>query len=56
MDKPSQNGFVVVGYEECYSKFCVAPKFQALLENCHQVDLDTCVRRLVAKNGDFEGP
>ena len=55
LDKLSKNGFVVVGYEECYSKFYVAPTFRALLENCHQLDLDTCVRRLVTKNSEFEG-
>ena len=38
---------MVVGYEECYSKFYVAPTFRALLENCYRFDLDTCVRRLV---------
>ena len=47
---------LVMGYEECYSKFYVTPTFQALLENCHRVDLDTCVRRLVTKNGEFEDP
>ena len=47
--------FSVVVYEECYSKFYVAPTFQALLENCHRLDLDTCARRLVTENGEFEG-
>ena len=56
LNKPSRNGFVVMGYEECCSKFYVAPTFQVLLENCHRLDLDTCVRRLVTKNGEFEGP
>ena len=51
MDKRSKNGFVGRGL----LKFYVAPTFQALLENCHQFDLDACVRRLVAKNGEFEG-
>ena len=45
---------LVMVYEECYSKFYVAPTFRALLENCHQLNLDTCVRRLVTKNGEFE--
>ena len=40
---------LVVVYEERYSKFYVAPTFRALLENCHQLDLDTRVRRLVIK-------
>ena len=47
---------LVVGYEECYSKFYVVPTFQALHGNCHGLDLDTSVRRLVTKNGEFEGP
>ena len=47
--------FSVVVYEECYSKFYVAPTFRALLENCHRLDLDTCARRLVTENGEFEG-
>ena len=47
---------LVVSYEECYSKFFVAPTFRALLENCLRLDLNTCVRRLVTKNGEFEGP
>ena len=47
---------LVVGYEEFYTRFYVVPTFQALLENCHQLNLDTCVRRLVTKNGEFEGP
>ena len=47
--------FSVVVYEECYSNFYVAPTFRALLENCHRLDLDTCARRLVTKNGEFEG-
>ena len=47
--------FSVVVYEECYSKFYVAPTFRALLENCYQLDLDTCARRLVTENGEFEG-
>ena len=38
---------LVVVYEEQYSKFYVAPIFRALLENCHRLDLDTCVRRQV---------
>ena len=46
---------LVVVYEEYNSKFYVAPTFRVLLENCHQLDLDTCVRRLVTKNGEFEG-
>ena len=46
--------FSVVVYEECYSKFDVAPTFRVLLENCHRVDLDTCARRLVTENGEFE--
>ena len=46
---------LVAVYEERYSKFYVAPTFRALLENCHRLDLDTCVRRLVTKNGEFEG-
>jgi len=46
---------LVAVYEEQYSKFYVAPTFRALLENCHRLDLDTCVRRLVMKNGKFEG-
>ena len=46
---------LVMVCEECYSKFYVAPTFRALLENCHRLDLDTCVRRLVTKNGEFEG-
>ena len=46
--------FSVVVYEECYSKFYVAPTFRALLENCHRLDLDTCARRLVTENGEFE--
>ena len=46
---------LVVVYEECNSKFYVAPTFQTLLENCHRLDLDTFVRRLVTKNGEFEG-
>ena len=46
---------LVAVYEEWYSKFYVAPTFRALLENCHRLDLDTCVRRLVTKNGEFEG-
>ena len=50
-----ENGFSVVVYEECYSKFYVAPTFRALLENCHRLDLDTCARRLVTENGEFEG-
>ena len=45
----------VVVYEEYYSKFYVAPTFRALLENCHRLDLDTCARRLVTENGEFEG-
>ena len=45
----------VVVYEECYSKFYVAPTFRVLLENCHRLDLDTCARRLVTENGEFEG-
>ena len=32
---------LLVGYEECYSKFYVAATFRALLENCHRLDLDT---------------
>ena len=47
---------LVVGYEECSSKFYVAPTFRALLENCHQLDVDTCVRIAVTKNGEFEDP
>ena len=47
--------FSVVVYAECYSKFYVAPTFRALLENCHRLDLDTCARRLVTENGEFEG-
>ena len=47
--------FSVVVYEECYSKFYVAPTFRALLENCNRLDLDTCARRLVTENGEFEG-
>ena len=39
----------------CTSKFYVAPTFRPLLENCHRLDLDTCVRRLVTKNCEFEG-
>ena len=46
--------FLVVVYEECYSKFYVAPTLRALLENYHQLDLDTCAR-LVTENGEFEG-
>ena len=46
---------LVVVYEEQYSKFYVAPTFRTLLENCHRLDLDTYVRRLVTKNGEFEG-
>ena len=42
-----------MGYEESYSKFYVAPTFRALLEICHRLDLNTCVRRLVTKNGEF---
>ena len=45
---------LVAVYEERYSKFYVAPTFRALFENCHRLDLDTCVRRLVTKNGEFE--
>ena len=41
---------LVAVYEERYSKFYVAPTFLALLESCHRLDLDTCVRRLVTKN------
>ena len=37
---------LVVVYEECYY---VALTFRALLENCHLLDLDTCVWRLVTK-------
>ena len=46
---------LVVVYEERYSKFYVALIFRALLENCHRLDLDTCVRRPVTKNGEFWG-
>ena len=46
----------VVGYEEFYSKFYVASTFRALPEDCHRLDLDTCVRKLVTKNGEFERP
>ena len=48
---------LVMVYKERYSKFYVAPTFRALLENCHRLDLDTRVRRLVtknSKNGEFE--
>ena len=44
---------LVVVFEECYSKFYVAPTFRALLENCDQIDLDTHVRRLVQKTMSF---
>ena len=46
---------LVAVYEEWYSKFYVPPTFPALLENCYQLNLGTCVRRLVTKNGEFEG-
>ena len=46
---------LVAVYKEWYSKLYVAPTFQAQLENCHRLDLDTCVRRLVTKNSEFEG-
>ena len=44
---------LVVVYKEHYSKFYVALTFRAVLENCHRLDLDTCVRRPVTKNGEF---
>ena len=49
LDKLSKMALLVVVYEECYSKFYTAPTFRALLENCHQLNLDTHVRRLVTK-------
>ena len=46
---------LVAVYEEWYSKFYVAPTFRALFENCHRLNLDIYIRRLVMKNGEFEG-
>ena len=40
---------LVAVYKKRYSNFYVAPTFRALLENCHRLDLDTRVRRLVTK-------
>ena len=55
LDKLSKSGFVGRGLRRMLLKILCAPTFRVLLEDYHQLDLDTCVRRLVTKNGEFEG-
>ena len=55
LDKLSKSGFVGRGLRRMLLKILCASTFRVLLEDYHQLDLDTCVRRLVTKNGEFEG-